>query len=453
MAKPLIEFLPPGIPLPKAPSLRKSRPTPRVVATPEPANPELPVLDVGSRWQRDFIDDYAEYADVFEAPRDAHEWNACLLIAATLNGKVFIPWGAVKYPLDLWLLLLSGSGMGRNTVTDVAINVVEKAGIQGLLQKSAWGSKQALYQRIAESPHGLYDWPEFSTVMRVLNDPKFGGAKEWFTDRYDNLRVPPRFDYRDTGKNADTPSIEFSEAPRLNILATSSMDWFIENLQQPDTMGGFIPRWLLVRLNGTRRLLPKTMPLDQSKVAGLATRLKAISTLNGNADMSGVEEIYGRWYCDAHARFENQPNKALAVPFFNRLRGQVLKLAVIFEVSQSCTLVVSARAMERAIKAAESIERMIFEILPTGMTREGSEIEKMERYIKDAGPQGVNQSEVTKAFKHWDSKKRDERLKTLKSTGDVVPFLRNTTGRPATVLAHASLVDEHQRGFPQDKRL
>jgi hypothetical protein len=251
--------------------------------------------------------------------------------------------------------------------------------------------------------------------------------------------------YRDTEKSSDTPSIEFSEAPRLNILATSSMDWFIENLQQPDTMGGFIPRWLLVRLSGSRRLLPKPMPLDQSKVAGLAAQLKTISTLTGNADMSAVEEQYGRWYHAAHARFESQPNKALAVPFFNRLRGMVLKLAVIFEVSQSCTLVVSERAMERAIKAAESIERMIFEILPTGMTREGSEVKKMEQVIRDAGAQGISQSALTYAFKHWQLKTRKDRLETLKESGTVRTFPRTTAGRAATDLVHIDFVEEYAR--------
>src|SRR5260370_39710867 len=69
----------------------------------------------------DFITTYADFADVFEMPRPVHEWVAAQLIASVLNGKVFIKWGAVTYPLDLWVLLLSGSGQGRNTATDVAL--------------------------------------------------------------------------------------------------------------------------------------------------------------------------------------------------------------------------------------------------------------------------------------------------------------------------------------------
>src|SRR4029077_8639311 len=122
---------------------------------------------------------------------------------------------------------------------------------------------------LAESSHGLYDWPEFSAVMRTLNDPRFSGTKEWLTDRYDNLRIPASIEYRNTNKSSNTPPINFVEAPRLNILATSSMEWFIANLQQPDTMGGFVPRWMLVRLCRAPRLLPKPLPLDREKIRAL----------------------------------------------------------------------------------------------------------------------------------------------------------------------------------------
>ncbi len=76
----------------------------------------------------DFITAYANYADVFEAPRKVHEWVGCQLVASAMNGKVFIPWGATTCTLDLWVLVLSESGQGRNTATDVALEVIEQAG-------------------------------------------------------------------------------------------------------------------------------------------------------------------------------------------------------------------------------------------------------------------------------------------------------------------------------------
>jgi len=230
------------------------------------------------------------------------------------------------------------------------------------------------------------------------------------------------------------------------------MEWFIANLQQPDTLGGFVPRWLLVRLGRSARLLPKPLPLDREKIQALGKRLKVISELKGDADLSAVEERYDRWYRETHARFQAQPNKALGMPFFSRLRGMVLKLAVIYEVSESCTLVVSERAMQRAIEVARSVEKTIFEILPTGMTREGSEIEKIAELVRDAQVVGVSQSQVTLAFKHWKGLDRKQRLETLKEAATIVAFTRVTVGRPATILVHTDYADEHSRKFPGDKR-
>jgi hypothetical protein len=118
---------------------------------------------------------------------------------------------------------------------------MKAAGLTGLIHNRTWGSRQALYQMIAEHPAGLFVWTELSVVLKKLGDKSFAGAKEWLTDLYDNLEIPEAIRYRVTGKKSDTPPIEFSQAPRINILATSSVDWFLSNVSQEDALGGFIP--------------------------------------------------------------------------------------------------------------------------------------------------------------------------------------------------------------------
>jgi len=312
----------------------------------------------------DFISDYAEYADVFELPRKVHESVAIQLIASALNGKIFIRWGSVTCPLDVWMVLLSESGQGRNTATDIALKIVDATGIEGLIKSAFWGSPPAFYQQLAQFPASLYVWPELSVVLRTLKDPRFGGVKEWFTDRYDNLRIPPSIRYRQTGKSQDTPPIIFTQSPRINVLATSSREWFINALEQEDTTGGFVPRWMIVSVEDSGKVLPLPRATNDDLIPALAEKLKAISALQGEANLQPVNPTYDKWYRQAHDRFRAQPNPGLAMPFFNRLRANVLKLAVIFEVSQSQSLTVSEGAMQRAIDAAQAIEQTIFEILP-----------------------------------------------------------------------------------------
>ena len=260
--------------------------------------------------------------------------------------------------------------------------------------------------------------------------------KEWLTDRYDSRSVPDAITYRRTGKKNDTPAIEFSQAPRINILATSSYDWFINSLDQADATGGFIPRWLVVHIPATGRLLPKPLAANRELIPALGERLLEIRKLQGNADLSLVEAIYDEYYRPAHKRFSSQSNPALAMPFFNRLRGEVLKLAVIFEVSQSGSLKVSEQAMRRAIEAARAIEQTIFEILPTGMNKEGFQVERMAERIRSAGKAGLPKSELTLAFKHWKPQERRERLQTLVEAGTVHCARKPTPGRTAEVYVH-----------------
>jgi hypothetical protein len=400
----------------------------------------------------DFITAYADYADVFEIPRKAHEWAAIQIIASLLNREVLIPNGGQTLTLDLWSLFLSASGMGRNTILSVAQGVVDQSGIQDLIRNSTWGSAPAFYQQLADVPVGMYVWPEWSIVAKKLNDPRFGSVKEWLTDRYDSLRTPESITYRKTGKSTDTPSILFGTAPRINILASSSQEWFISNLTQPDVIGGFIPRFVPICLPRSNRLIAKPQLPDSTQIVPLAQQLQAMSQLGGNATFTTYAEgLYEHWYHDAHSRFERQLNPALAMPFFNRLRGQVLKLAVIFEVSQSSSLNVSKEAMERAIGTALEIERTVFEILSTGMSREGSEVEKMADLIRHSRSKGLLQSELTLAFKHWSKREREERVATLIESQTIHGFHRQTRGRQAKVYVHREHLQSYKKGHKLDK--
>ena len=216
-------------------------------------------------------------------------------------------------------------------------------------------------------------------------------------------------------------------------------------LEQADTTGGFIPRWLPKRVEKSDRLIPKPQSPNRELLPALGKRLALIADLHGDADLSQVEQLYDQWYRDAQPRFEDQPNSALAVPFFNRLRGEVLKLAVIFEVSRSGTLIVSEQALKRAIAVVSEAEETIIEFLPSGMSREGSEVEKISERIRSAGPKGMTLSALTRAFQHSKQRERQERLKTLTDSQKIYEFSVHTPGRKGTIYVHEEHLAEYQK--------
>jgi hypothetical protein len=399
----------------------------------------------------DFITAYADYADVLEAPREVHEAVAISLVAAVANDLVAIQYGGLDVTLDLWTLILSGSGFGRNTLVSLAYPVLEANGRGGLIRANTWGSGPAFYQDFAEHPNGLCLWPEMSQVLKTLKQTQFMGAKEWLTDRYDNLRAPSSVRYRSTGRASNTPPIDFDSAPRINILATSSLDWLLANLDREDSTGGFLPRWFVVKVGSPSKVISKPRKPDPALVKPLADFLERASKLCGVADLSRVEDLYDSWYQAANARFKQQVNDALGGPFFNRLRALVLKLAVIFEISSSCTLSVSPEAMTRAIDRAADIERTIFELLPTGMTREGFAVDRIEQKVRGAGVAGISLSDLTRAFqdgsKHRD---RQDRIKSLLQSGRMASFKRTTSGRPSQIFVHSDFAAQHVKEFPND---
>lgn len=397
----------------------------------------------GSVGKLDFVTGYADYADVLEAARILHELVGIQIVGTTLNRSGVAFWnGAIPYSLDLWMVLLSGSGAGRSTTVGMAAPVLELAEMQDLESSVRWGSGPAFYQHFADNPCGLLVWGEMAERLRMLNEPKFATVKEWLTDRYDNFKLPPPHRYRVTGKKSDTPTIEFTQAPRINILATSASEWFFRNLVEGDSAGGFLPRWMIMRADGDGKNVPIPRAPDASLILPLAERLKQIGKLEGEADLSAVFPVYEKWYSSTKRRFEAQPNRALASAYWHRHRGHVLKLAVIFEASASASIKVSMRAWLRASQFALKIEQSIFALLPTGMSAVGYELGRIEERIKQAGADGLSRNDLTRCFQSMDAMDREQRIKTLVTAGRISADVRQTGGRPGTVYVHESFHQE-----------
>lgn len=399
----------------------------------------------------DFIEEYVKYADIFEAPPEAHEAVALTAISAVANSNVVIKNGGQVLPLDYWTLLLSGSGIGRNTLVSLLWDVLKEAELEDVARNTLWGSKQGFYQDLAENPHGFFVWEELASSLKALSDARFGEAKQWLTNLYDNFRKPPDILYRRTGTAEGTPPIAFKTAPRLSILATSSQSWFIESLTQEDSTGGFIPRWFLIKLTNLDRSIPIPKEPNREVIPDLADCLREIQNLKGAADLSAVQDLYKDWYDATRKRFREQSNSGMADAFWNRHRVHLLKLATIYAMSMGDGLVVRPRAMDKAIASALRAERTIFELLPTGMNREGAAVDKLEQRIYHAGIDGLLKSVFTRAFQDMKPHERDGRLKTLVAGEVVKQFIRPTKGRSAELLVHTDFVDEHIRRFPEDE--
>jgi hypothetical protein len=385
-----------------------------------------------------FIDRYTEYADVTETPRLMHTVVAVQLVATLLNrNKVVFKNGPDTIPLDLWVLLLSQSGGGRNVTVNRARKLLKQAHVSNLTG-SNWGSIQGCYQDLAERPYGLWVWPEMSVKLAQFNRKEFAGLQEWLTDRYDEFNLPEDVAYRKTGKQ-DTPPIVFLEPPRLNLLATSSEAWFFPHLKTADTTGGFIPRWIIMRAGESGRVIATPDELDEKLGAQLVKDLQAIAELRGEADMSAVIDtgLYKEWYDAARERFYGHSDHTARV-FFHRHRQHVLKLAVVYEAASSYTLQVTPASWHRAVATASELEAVIMDLLKTGMNKLGYERSKAEQFFYETGAKGASKAEYTRKFQATETKFREDQLQTLLDAEKirVLPVSPGGIGRKPEIYAH-----------------
>ncbi len=291
-------------------------------------------------------------------------------------------------------------------------------------------------------------WEELASSLNALSDARFGEAKQWLTNCYDNFRPPADIQYR-KGSNQSTPPIVFSDAPRVSILATSSQAWFIDSLSQEDSTGGFIPRWFLIKLPDLYRAIPTPNEPNKVIIPDLADCLREVKDMKGPIDLSRVD-TYEDWYRETKKRFDSQPNTGMARAFWNRHRVHLLKLAAIYSMSYEGGMTVHVRSMERAIESARRTEDTIFSLIKTGLNHEGSQVDKLEQQIKGAGVGGMLKSKFTRAFQDMRQSERDSRLKTLLDGKVVHRFGKKTPGRPAEVLVHSDYVEQHQQEYPED---
>lgn len=259
--------------------------------------------------------------------------------------------------------------------------------------------------------------------------------------------------YRRIPGRDGTPEIKFDAAPRTTFIATSSFEWLMQNLTRVDSTGGFLARWMHIHSSKKGKLIPIPKPSDKRLMPSLAQHLQQVAKLKGTGDFSGVEKMYVQWYEKTARRFEKQRNQDIAGAYWNRHRDHFLKLAVLFEMSQSGTIKVTPQAMKRAMGYAAGIEAALFKLLPTGFEREGYELDRMTQFVRKAGVDGVNISDFTAEFKNMDAHQRDKRRKTLVEGKDLYCFSRSTAGRSANVLVHHDFLADYRREHTADTEL
>ena len=247
--------------------------------------------------------------------------------------------------LNLYLLLLADTGMGKETVATASSKLFAASAkscppIADFKGPSHFASVQGLIKWLDKKPAILCIIGEFGQKLRAMarsNSPNdvalLAGLLEVFSKSGAGCVVDP-MSYSDVGKNTDS-----IKSPSLTIVGETVPSVFYESLDERMISNGLLPRFAVFTVTGNRPYLnsaPIQMPPHElvQKIADLASQCLALAHNNNPHVIRPNEEArakfieFERFTTDEINNSSSEVNKQL----WNRANLKALKLASIYAI-------------------------------------------------------------------------------------------------------------------------
>ncbi len=372
----------------------------------DPANctPEAGVL-------RDYLDYWSPTTD---APVIYHLAAGLVVLAGTVENRVYLQFGGDRIHPNVWALILGPSSFYRkssslNKARKVLMNLHDGQGPSPLLPDEF--SREALLKRLSERGQGVLTYSEFSGALAQFGRDYMSGTVQLLADLYD---APPVYT-RIVG-----PQTWTIQNPCLSILAASQTDWFIEKVKASDMRGGFLARFTFWPAFSKGEFLPMPPPPDPELGRRLLARLKRLRRLQGQMLLSPEATArYGQWVRRHEAELEGVPNVGDLSPFWSRLSITTLKFAMLLEMSYRETLLVGLEAVEQAVQITELLKRSLKNLFlqEFAFTQPMKDRQKLLRLVSNRP--GISRRELLRASNLL-ARAFDDVLNTLVQEGSVV---------------------------------
>lgn len=306
----------------------------------------------------DWLKGLAEYVEDSEAPRLYFLWSGIITLAATLQRRVWIPYGLEEIFPNLYVMLVANPGERKAAPISIAKKLLESAEIPVAVDST---SKRALTKELAEIykvntylweglPRGMASVAimskELSSLLAI--DPK--GMIEALTDLYDSHE---EWKYKTSGEGHD-----YLYNVCICSFAATTPTWLMNNLPEEAIGGGYTSRNVIV--TGGERY--KTVPFPKEPSAELFKKLQhdllIIRSLAGEFKLTpGARSCFESWYRDI-PELARKINDVRVAGYLNRMHVIGLKVAMALHVSYDNDLVINENDMSRALELVTSAAYM-----------------------------------------------------------------------------------------------
>ena len=119
-----------------------------------------------------------------DAPREYHIAAGLAVLAATIENRIFLPFGGDAIYPNVWILILGPSSFFRKSSTlskaKKTLGRLNVGGDKGPLLPDEF-SREALLKHLSEKPQGLLTYSEFSGALATYSRDYMSGTKELLT--------------------------------------------------------------------------------------------------------------------------------------------------------------------------------------------------------------------------------------------------------------------------------
>ena len=374
----------------------------------------------------DFIAAYKKYtSEISDAPGKYQELMALSIISTVLSRQVYMPWfnDSKLYP-NLYIVLIGKSTIMRKSESiSSAIKMIRIVNDERIFPSQF--TQEAFFGLLQDKPVGVISWPEFGGFLAGASKSYMAGTKSFLTELYD---CPDIIEKKLVSEGYRI------EDPCINIITGTTIQYFKDWLNDSDTFGGFYGRFIYMPCEPKDKNGYFPNPLEEQptgKKNKLLNHINTISKIEGSFKQSEEAKVLlTRWLILNNKEVENFDDEDRRASFYGRYDAYLRKFAMLYEISESGTLVISKTAALRAIKMMNILKEALAQLIREhfAFTKEEKDIQKIFNIIKTAG--NIRRDKLLQNS-HMTSKQLNEVLSTLIQSNVIASYTIGEGNKPA----------------------
>jgi energy-coupling factor transporter ATP-binding protein EcfA2 len=373
----------------------------------------------GRRRLSDWLGAFLDYTSQLNCSDVYLKWTGLSTLAAAAQRKVYMDNPAFFAFTNMYIVLVGPPGSGKSTAIRAGRKLIKKIPTINISPEapSVVGIMQEFddiksVQKDHQSHNAFIG--EFSSLFENATETMTG----FLTTIYDG-----EDDYTKRTRVGGKEHIPF---PWLNLIAGTTHTWLGDNLKKSAVEGGLVARTLFI--NSDEIVLKTSYPTYSAELRQLQEYLihdlAHITALNGEFDFEGgmsgdAFRWFDNWWFD-RSRFPKVTDNRTA-GYYVRKPVHLLKTAMAVSLSKGDSLRMSLDNLQVALAFLDQIEPgMSKAFSAVGGNMYATEIERVERILRQAGVAGLSYADLVAATYHnMEQRQLDATLTTLRSMGRI----------------------------------